>query len=188
MKRINTIIWMLAIMATMTMGGCDFSKKKQEPQPNIDSLVDAKVAEHLSQFEAELVPKTESHQGPTAIDEKAERMETAAPVKDEDYYQVLEGQIGPYAITMYLQDLSLMDESDIVGYYFYNDRPHSKFKLKMVSMVAVNAKGSMRLVLNEYTPKGFHSGTFNGQYECRGDYYSGTFTNSKGKKFDFTLE
>ena len=58
----------------------------------------------------------------------------------------------------------------------------------MVSMVAVNAKGTMDLVLHEYTARGKHSGTFDGSYECRGDYYAGTFTNSKGKKFKFVLK
>ena len=52
---------------------------------------------------------------------------------------------------------------------------------------AINAKGSMHLVLKEFSPRGNHTGTFDGQRELRGDGYVGTFTNSKGKKYHFEL-
>lgn len=102
-------------------------------------------------------------------------------------YQVLTGKIGPYAVKMYLC-ISGAENDDVVGYYFYTAHPENHYSLKMVSMVAVNAKGTMDLVLHEYTARGKHSGTFDGSYECRGDYYAGTFTNSKGKKFKFVLK
>ena len=102
--------------------------------------------------------------------------------------QQLKGKIGPYAIVMNL-DLRAMSEGEIVGTYYYVSRPHSIFTLRLVSMVAINAKGSMMIVLEEYSPAGKHTGTFDGQYECRGDYYTGTFTNATtGKKFKFVLE
>lgn len=102
-------------------------------------------------------------------------------------YQELTGNIGPYAIKMFLK-IDSFQEGNEVGYYYYVKYPKNVFKLKLVEMVAINAKGSMHIVLDEYTSKGVHSGSFTGQYECRGDYYSGIFTNSKGKQFKFKLE
>ena len=97
------------------------------------------------------------------------------------------GKIGPYAIQMFIT-LSDATEGDIVGYYIYTDRPATQFKLKLQHMEAINAEGSMNVVLNEYSPRGKHTGTFNGQYECRGSLYEGTFTNSKGKRLKFQVE
>ena len=97
-----------------------------------------------------------------------------------------DGHIGPYAITFFM-DASVFTAGEEVGRYYYNDRPNSVFTLKLVSNEAINAKGSMHVVLNEYTANGNHTGTFDGQYECRGGGYEGTFTNSKGKKFRFEL-
>jgi hypothetical protein len=167
--------------------------------PNIDSLVDAKVEQKLDEANRQRIQEEERREKLIREEEKArdldddEDFEAADDVEDfdEDFQtedgQVLKGRIGPYAITMHLDNLGSANKSDIVGHYYYNERPHSIFSLRMVSSVAINAKGSMQLVLNEYTSKGFHSGTFRGQYECRGDYYSGTFTNSKGEKFSFEL-
>ena len=97
-----------------------------------------------------------------------------------------DGHIGPYAITFFM-DASVFTAGEEVGRYYYNDRPNSVFTLKLVSNEAINAKGSMHIVLKEYTANGNHTGTFDGQYECRGGGYEGTFTNSKGKKFRFEL-
>ena len=97
-----------------------------------------------------------------------------------------DGHIGPYAITFFM-DASVFTAGEEVGRYYYNDRPNSVFTLKLVSNEAINAKGSMHVVLKEYTANGNHTGTFDGQYECRGGGYEGTFTNSKGKKFRFEL-
>ena len=46
---------------------------------------------------------------------------------------------------------------------------------------------SSSATLYEYTAKGNHSGTFNGQLEGRGDGFAGMFTNSKGTKYRFHL-
>ena len=104
-----------------------------------------------------------------------------------EHEQVLTGKIGPYPVVMRL-DLNALEVENQVGCYTYNSMPNKPFKLVVKKFVAVNASGSMRLVLHEYTSTGVHSGTFDGQYECRGDYYEGVFTNSKGKKFKFKLQ
>lgn len=112
--------------------------------------------------------------------------DTVCADKQADY-QILTGKIGPYEVKMHLR-ISGAQDDDEVGYYYYTAYPDNRFKLKMISMVAVNAQGTMQLVLHEYTTQGKHTGTFDGNYECRGDHYAGTFTNSKGKKFKFVLE
>ena len=195
MKTFQFILWVVAIMAITTLSGCDFSKKKPETQPNIDSLVDAKVEERLSQQEKEKKEaeqnSTKKPEEETVVEERSGSDRVVVPIPhtedDDDYDQELVGKIGPYSVSMYLEDLSSKDEGDFIGYYFYDERPNSYLHLRIASMVPINATGSMRLVLEEYTEKGLHSGTFKGQYECRGDYYSGTFTNSKGQKFEFIL-
>lgn len=195
MKAFRTLIWVVAILATMTMTSCDLSKDKPVSQTNIDSLVDAKVNERLSQQEAEKENveqnSTRNPEAEKVTEERTGADRVVVPIPhtedDDDYDQQLLGQIGPYSVTMYLDDLSSKDEGDFIGYYVYDERPNSYLHLRIASMVPLNATGAMRLVLEEYTEKGFHSGTFKGQYECRGDYYSGTFTNSKGQKYEFIL-
>lgn len=110
---------------------------------------------------------------------------TVKTAKAQDNVQKYTGKIGQYEITMFV-NFSMYD-SDSIGYYYYNNRPNTKFKLIQTEMVAINAHGSMHVVLKEYTPKGAHSGTFDGQMECRGGGFQGKFTNSKGKKFEFEL-
>ncbi|MBO7609942.1 MAG: hypothetical protein J6S96_07055 [Muribaculaceae bacterium] len=117
----------------------------------------------------------------------ANEQDTLAADETAANYQELTGKIGPYAVKMFLR-LDSFSKGNEVGYYYYVKYPKNVFKLKLVEMVAINASGSMHVVLNEYTSKGVHSGTFDGQYECRGDFYAGTFTNSKGKQFKFKLE
>ena len=95
------------------------------------------------------------------------------------------GKIGEYDITMFIE-LSSHD-GDSIGYYYYDSMPQTLFKLVQTDMEAINIHGSMHVVLDEYTPKGNHTGTFDGQLECRGSSFEGSFTNSKGKKFAFEL-
>ncbi|MBR5171563.1 MAG: hypothetical protein IKW85_13530 [Muribaculaceae bacterium] len=109
-----------------------------------------------------------------------------AAASSTDDYERLSGNIGPYAITMFLT-YDRWKIGDFIGYYYYNTNPNNKFKLKLASMETINIHGSMYVVLKEYTKSGKNSGTFKGQYECRGCSYVGTFTNSKGKKFHFDL-
>ena len=101
--------------------------------------------------------------------------------------QILKGNIGPYKVVMHL-NLDAFEVGQEVGYYTYDSMPNKRFKLVIKKDEAINASGSMKVVMYEYTSKGVHSGTFDGQYECRGDYYEGTFKNSKGKKFKFVLQ
>lgn len=96
------------------------------------------------------------------------------------------GKIGEYDITMFV-DFSTYSDGDSIGYYYYNSRPNSKLKLVQTELEAINIHGSMHVVLEEYTPKGNHSGTFDGQFECRGSSFEGKFTNSKGKEYKFEL-
>lgn len=108
------------------------------------------------------------------------------PVSSGDM-MVFSGSIGPYPITMHLADPGNMSEGEFVGEYFYNERPNSVFSLMLTDLETINIHGSMRMVLKEYSPQGKHTGTFNGQYEARGQFYSGNFTNSKGQHFYFEL-
>jgi hypothetical protein len=119
---------------------------------------------------------------------EAREMEAEDEAEVEEDNPLLEsaGKIGPYDITFFRNPAD-MGEGDEVGYYYYNERPNSIFKLILVENTAINAKGSMHVVLKEYTANGNHTGTFDGQYESRGGGYEGTFTNSKGDKFHFEL-
>lgn len=198
MTQTHSFSFLSALLCVFIMTSCN-NQPKSGNIPNIDSLVDAKVEQKLDEAHRQRIQEEERREklireeGKAADLEDDEDFEDIDDLEDfdEDFQtkdgQVLKGKIGPYAITMQLDDLSSDNKNDIVGHYYYNERPHSVFALRMVRNVAINAKGSMELVLNEYTSKGFHSGTFRGQYECRGDYYSGTFTNSKGEKFHFEL-
>ena len=94
------------------------------------------------------------------------------------------GKIGPYAITLFINMRAY--EGEDAGYYYYNDRPNTKFALKMVENEP-NPKGFNKVVLHEFSPKGNHTGTFRGIVEGRGDGFNGTFTNGKGKKYKFEL-
>ena len=114
-------------------------------------------------------------------------MPCAANNDNIEHEQVLKGKIGRYPVVMHL-NLDAFEVGEQVGYYTYDSMPNKRFKLVIKEQVAVNASGSMKVVMYEYTSSGVHSGTFDGQYECRGDYYEGTFTNSKGKKFKFVLQ
>lgn len=110
---------------------------------------------------------------------------TLKTAKAQNNNQKYTGKIGQYEITMFV-NFSMYD-GDSIGYYYYNNRPNTKFKLVQTEMEAINAQGSMHVVMKEYTPKGTHSGTFDGQMECRGSGFEGEFTNSKGKKYKFEL-
>jgi len=99
-------------------------------------------------------------------------------------YTKYAGKIGPYAITLFIDMRAC--EDDAAGYYYYNDRPNTKFTLKMVENEP-NPNGFNKVVLHEFSPKGNHTGTFRGIVEGRGDGFKGTFTNGKGKKYTFEL-
>lgn len=113
-------------------------------------------------------------------------MQVAAVSAQESNVVKSTGHIGPYEVTMFI-DTDYTKEGDEVGYYYYNDRPNTHFKLVMREYTALNAQGTMLLVLDERSPKGKRTGTFRGNKENRGGGYEGTFTNSKGQKYKFEL-
>ena len=195
-KTLSLVFCLFAFLAIVSMSACA-DKAKKENTPNIDSLVDAKVNERLKEAsqeeellneeEKESIAEIDNFDALEGIEGLDDLEDEDVDEEEEDDVQLLEGTIGRYPITMRLNSLSGCDDGDYVGHYVYDERPGSKFSLQIVSMEAINTKGSMHLVLKEYTSKGNHTGTFRGQYECRGDHYSGTFINSKGEKFEFEL-
>lgn len=93
-------------------------------------------------------------------------------------YDIYQGEIGDYPITL------CFNKGKCDGFYFYKSRPEGKFTLKCVNNVKVD--GGRIIEVEEYLPDGKNTGTFNGKY-IKGSSFSGTFTNSEGKTFDFSL-
>ncbi|MCQ2219174.1 MAG: hypothetical protein MJZ33_11980 [Paludibacteraceae bacterium] len=97
--------------------------------------------------------------------------------------KIYKGAIGPYPITLYLeQDM----KEGFKGCYCYDSRPNSFFTLKCVQNTP-DPMGSNEVIIKEYTASGKNTGTFVGTIDGRGDGFTGKFTNSKGKSFDFDL-
>ncbi|MBO4658933.1 MAG: hypothetical protein J5637_04870 [Prevotella sp.] len=189
MDFVKSCVVLSFFLLAASLSGC-VKKEKGTTIPNIDSLVDAKVEQRLKEKAMEdtaLSPSQSSVDEGLAVTDDNGLDNKEIEADDTDDYMCMEGTIGPYSITMFLRDLSDVDEGDIIGYYYYNERPHSHFSLEIVRLEPINITGSHKLVLREYTQKGSHTGTFNGQYEARGDYYSGIFTNSKGQRFEFEV-
>jgi len=112
----------------------------------------------------------------------------------EDDAQKFKGKIGDFDITavyMSLREIGSVEVGDSIGYYYYTDRPKTKFTLRLKDYDEVMNETSFRVsyhvVLGEYTPKGFNSGTFDGWTSAMSDNLSGTFTNSQGKEYDFWI-
>ena len=103
-------------------------------------------------------------------------------------YITLSGNIGPYTIVMKIDPTA--DSGTNCGYYYYTDKKHPRrvnFNLVMGKYDQINFHGSVKMTLYEFSPSGKNTGTFRGQLECSSGWYSGTFTNSKGKKYRFEL-
>jgi len=116
--------------------------------------------------------------------------QTEQPVQEP---MVLKGKIGEYPITMVFT-ANFWDEN-IQGYYYYNSRPKTHFTLKCKKHELEDSNNltyvQFRVIFEEYTPKGNHTGTFDGILFNRAGVsttYSGTFTNSKGKTFEFMIQ
>ena len=112
---------------------------------------------------------------------------TASAQTDDD--KLYDGTIGDFKIKVCLSihDVVYAEVGDSVGYYYYNDRPKTKFTLRLKEFNEKwneNLSVSYHIILNEHTPKGFNSGTFDGWTSAMSDY-SGTFKNSQGKEYDF---
>lgn len=93
-------------------------------------------------------------------------------------YDIYDGTIGDYPIIL------CFDKGKCNGFYFYKSRPENKFTLKCTSNVLVN--GGRAIEVKEYLPDGKNTGTFKGKYS-KGSSFSGTFTTSEDKTFEFYL-
>lgn len=99
----------------------------------------------------------------------------------------IKGSIGPYQVTIVI-------DGTYNGYYYYDSRPNTKFKLKCVRIKNTfnNYSGNFTddVVIQEYSPKGVNTGTFRGSISGavgRGLSFGGTFTNNTTKKkFSFS--
>lgn len=112
---------------------------------------------------------------------------TASAQTDDD--KLYDGTIGDFKIKVCLSihDVVYAEVGDSVGYYYYNDRPKTKFTLRLKEFNEKwneNLSVSYHIILNEHTSKGFNSGTFDGWTSAMCDY-SGTFKNNQGKEYDF---
>ena len=104
--------------------------------------------------------------------------------------KMYDGKIGDFNIKVNINFRNAVDaeESDSIGYYYYTDRPKTKFTLRLKEfdekMNEKTFKVSYHFIITEHTPKGFCSGTFDGWTSAL-NCYNGTFTNSQGKEYDF---
>ncbi len=115
---------------------------------------------------------------------------TSAQTDDDNLY---DGKIGDFNIKVSINFRNVVDAAvgDSVGYYYYNDRPKTKFTLRLKEldedMNETSFRVSYHIILDEHTPKGFKSGTFDGWTSAL-SCYNGTFKNSQGKEYDFTWD
>lgn len=100
----------------------------------------------------------------------------------------LEGTIGRYPIqmTLNLKDIENNDTHEVRGKYRYTASGDG-------GMLSLNGeKKGTNLILKEYDSDGQQTGTFNGTFEINSQQssleYTGTFTNSKGKTFKFSIK
>ena len=112
---------------------------------------------------------------------------TASAQSDDD--KLYDGTIGDFKIKVCIsiRNVDYSEVGDSVGYYYYIDRPKTKFILRLKEFDKKwneNLTVSYHIILNEHTPKGFNSGTFDGWTSGMCDY-NGTFKNSQGKEYDF---
>ena len=99
---------------------------------------------------------------------------------NENGLHLYQGKIGNLSITMFLNPNAY--ENEVAGYYKYNNSQiNTKFELVVVR------RYQNRLILNEYRPDGFNCGTYDGYIEDGGVSYSGSFVNSEGKEFSFSV-
>lgn len=126
-----------------------------------------------------------------------------SPLQAQTYR--LSGTIGEYGITMVLN-------SKLEGYYYYDSRPKTHFKIRISTKRAcrgeegidVHLHSCKHIVWQEYTPKGVNSGEFEGAFRIRGvnfapgmhykdeptaAIFEGVFRNkSNGKIYEVYLE
>ena len=108
-------------------------------------------------------------------------------------YEKFTGKIGSYAITLFFNPQVTVGNNS--GYYYYNDRPQNHFTLILKFYEAKMREDATGMpvawghhwILEEYSPKGNHTGTFDGIEIQMGDGFDGTFTNQKGEQLQFEL-
>ena len=108
-------------------------------------------------------------------------------------YEKYTGKIGPYEVTLFFNPQVTVGNNS--GYYYYNDRPQNHFTLILKFYEAKMREDATGMpvawghhwILEEYSPKGNLTGTFDGIEMQMGDTFEGTFTNQKGEKFEFEL-
>lgn len=106
--------------------------------------------------------------------------------------KLYDGKIGTFNIKVNVDFSAAVsaEVGDSLGYYYYTDRPNIKMTLRLKQIEDVMNETTFRVsyhvVLDEYTPKGFNSGTFDGWIGAL-NYYNGTFTNSQKKEYEFFL-
>ena len=118
--------------------------------------------------------------------ERTKDFKSVTETNQDDYYKMT-GSIGQYPIVMYLDPVSAR-KGRSCGYYYYRNKPNSKFKL--VAQTVKNSGRTVELTLYEYTPAGKHSGSFVGAVYMGVDacVFAGTFYNSKAQSFHFRVE
>ena len=78
-------------------------------------------------------------------------MQVAAVSAQESNVVKSTGHIGPYEVTMFI-DTDYTKEGDEVGYYYYNDRPNTHFKLVMREYTALNAQRTVEAATRAPSP------------------------------------
>ena len=129
--------------------------------------------------------------GSTAV--MAQETATTPTQSQQEKYEKFTGKIGPYAITLNFNPQVTVGNNS--GYYYYNDRPQNHFTLILKFYEAKMREDATGMpvawghhwILEEYSPKGNHTGTFDGIEVTLGDGFEGTFTNQKGEQLLFEL-
>lgn len=163
-----------------------FSCSGQKTNDANEQMADSASVESVDESSAEDVQDDESEaQEETATEDSEDEVyiEDDDEAVPDNIVSKLVGSIGDYEVTMFY------NFNTKEGSYYYNDRPNSKFKLvtKRYANAIQHFNGiyEKHIVLEEYTAKGNHTGTFDGIEYL--NEYQGTFTNSKGEEFDFNL-
>ena len=114
------------------------------------------------------------------LSENSNNSDNNSSYSNENGLHLYQGKIGNLSITMFLNPNAY--ENEVAGYYKYNNSQiNTKFELVVVR------RYQNRLILNEYRPDGFNCGTYDGYIEDGGVSYSGSFVNSEGKEFSFSV-
>ena len=144
------------------------STKRAEP---VDTSLDSTAVE---------VSGSAAESAVEPLNENSNNSDNNSSYSNENGLHLYQGKIGNLSITMFLNPNAY--ENEVAGYYKYNNSQiNTKFELVVVR------RYQNRLILNEYRPDGFNCGTYDGYIEDGGVSYSGSFVNSEGKEFSFSV-